>query len=246
LQPGQTQFDHILVNYEDDPPWPAAADGQGEALHRRNPVLLGSSSGSWSTAFPTPGSVDFSAATLADFDGDDSVEASDIDLLSFGVAHGSAVLYFDMNGSSTVDPTDVDYLVQNILGTNYGDTDLDNDVDTRDLTTGIINFTGAGGVGKRWSHGDTDGDGDVDTGDLTTSIIRFTGAAATLLEERLDGNSDRVRISKVPQAPADVEPASVVESESTLVTQWRLAMGGSRRERLSRLDSILAEINRGI
>ena len=256
LQAGQTQFDHILidqVSYEDDPPWPASADGGGDALHRRNPVLPGSSSGSWSTAFPTPGSVDFSAATLADFDGDDFVGANDIDLLSSGVVHGSVVLYFDVNGSSAVDDIDVDHLVQNILGTNYGDTDLDNDVDTGDLTNGIINFTGAGGVGKLWSDGDTDGDGDVDTRDLTTAIIRFTGAAsgasATLLEDaddgvRLHASIERGQTAKRSVATSGLGPRSRVDAESTVFTQWRAAMGGSRCDRLSRLDSIFAEINR--
>jgi len=59
-----------------------------------------------------------------------------------------------------------------------GDTDLDGDVDTSDLTNAIINFTGAEGAGKTWSEGDTDGDGDIDTSDLTTAIINFTGAQA--------------------------------------------------------------------
>ena len=57
-----------------------------------------------------------------------------------------------------------------------GDTNLDGDVDTEDLTTAIINFTSAGGIGKTWADGDVDGDGDVDTSDLTTAIVNFTGA----------------------------------------------------------------------
>ena len=64
-----------------------------------------------------------------------------------------------------------------------GNTDVasgDNDVDTSDLTSAIINFTSAGGTGKTWAHGDMDGDGDVDTSDLTTSIINFTGAQASV------------------------------------------------------------------
>ena len=56
----------------------------------------------------------------------------------------------------------------------------DLDVDTSDLTTSIINFTGAGGTGKTWAKGDTDGDGDVDTSDLTNSIINFTGARSAI------------------------------------------------------------------
>ena len=67
-------------------------------------------------------------------------------------------------------------LVEVILGTSFGDVDLDRDVDTEDLTTSIMNFTSAGGSGKLWADGDTDGDSDVDTSDLTTSIINFTGA----------------------------------------------------------------------
>ena len=60
-----------------------------------------------------------------------------------------------------------------------GDTDRDGDVDTQDITQGILNFTGFGGAGKTWRTGDTDDDGDVDTGDVTTMIINFTGARAT-------------------------------------------------------------------
>jgi len=59
-----------------------------------------------------------------------------------------------------------------------GDADLDRDVDTRDLTTSLINFTSVGGAGKTWADGETDGDGDVDTRDLTRAIINFTGALA--------------------------------------------------------------------
>ena len=60
-----------------------------------------------------------------------------------------------------------------------GDTDLDHDVDTFDLTGMIVNYTGAIGSGTTWLTGDTDGDGDTDTADLTTAIINFTGASNT-------------------------------------------------------------------
>ena len=55
-----------------------------------------------------------------------------------------------------------------------GDTDLDHDVDTFDLTGMIMNFNGATGSGGTWITGDTDADGDTDTVDLTTAIINFT------------------------------------------------------------------------
>lgn len=84
----------------------------------------------------------------------------------------------DLTGSSngTIEQADVIELVEVILGTSFGDVDLDRDVDTEDLTTSIMNFTSAGGSDKLWADGDMDGDSDVDTSDLTTSIINFTGA----------------------------------------------------------------------
>ena len=75
-----------------------------------------------------------------------------------------------------MEAADVDYLITTIFQTTLGDTDLDGDVETGDLTRAIIGFTGAGGLGRGWASGDTDGDGDVDTGDLTSAIIAFTGA----------------------------------------------------------------------
>ena len=70
------------------------------------------------------------------------------------------------------------FLVKDILHTNYGDIDLDGDVDTGDLTQMIIRFSGASGSGRTWANGDTNGDGDVDTADLTRAIIGFTGAVS--------------------------------------------------------------------
>ena len=52
-----------------------------------------------------------------------------------------------------------------------GDTDLDHDVDTVDLTGMIMNYNGATGNGGIWSIGDTD------TVDRTTTIINFTSAS---------------------------------------------------------------------
>lgn len=63
-------------------------------------------------------------------------------------------------------------------GTEYGDTDLDGDIDTVDITATILNFSGAGNGGRHWATGDFDGDGDNDTVDITTVISKFTGAGS--------------------------------------------------------------------
>lgn len=93
-----------------------------------------------------------------------------------------------------------------------GDTDLDGDVDTSDLTNAIINFTSANGSGKTWSQGDTDGDGDVDTADLTTAIINFTSAMSGNSEH--DANKAVVFVD--PTTPAPTSAVNTATNEHSL------------------------------
>lgn len=116
------------------------------------------------------------AAIAGDINQDGLVDALDIDGLFSAISSSATDDRMDLNEDNVLDKRDVDYLVRSILGTNYGDTNLNGRIDTADLTRAIIHFTSAGGIGMKWSDGDTDGDGDVDSGDLTTAIINFTGA----------------------------------------------------------------------
>ncbi len=173
------QFTYILIDqvvYDDVAPWPIVPDAGGHSLSRTSPTVYGNESANWAATVPNPGS--FGTSIPGDFNHDQVVDATDIDLLLDEVDAGTHDQAFDLTGESQVTRLDVDYLVQDILGTSYGDTDLDGDVDTSDLTLAIMNFTGAEGAGKGWAVGDTDGDGDVDTSDLTKAIINFSGAAA--------------------------------------------------------------------
>ena len=43
------------VNYDDDYPWPAAADGTGKSLTRIDPTAYGNDVANWTAADPTPG-----------------------------------------------------------------------------------------------------------------------------------------------------------------------------------------------
>ena len=121
---------------------------------------------------------------IGDFDFSGGYNAADVDLLNTQIPGTVPPVdpKFDVapfgSPDDIIDTNDRDTWIRTLVGSNYGDTDLDGDIDTSDLTISIINFTSAGGTGKFWSDGDTDGDMDVDTLDLTTSIINFTGAAA--------------------------------------------------------------------
>ena len=168
------QEDALL--YDDLAPWPTSPDSTGTTLQRSDPNHWASDSTSWLAAVASPGS--FGGSLPGDFNGDQIVNDVDIDLLFAAVHSVSTDGQFDLDASGVIDASDVTLLVETILGTRFGDNDTDGDVDTRDLTTAIINFNSADGSGKSWIQGDTDGDGDVDTRDLTRSIINFTGALA--------------------------------------------------------------------
>jgi len=70
----------------------------------------------------------------------------------------------DMNGDLVVDQNDVCDLVLNILGTQFGDVNLDGVVDSADraIATDAANFNMPGG----WAQGDMNGDGFVDQTDV--------------------------------------------------------------------------------
>ena len=72
---------------------------------------------------------------LGDFDGDAWIGAGDIDLLYEEVRAGTHSAARDLNGDGLVDQRDVQELVLNIVGTRFGDTDLDGDVDQSDFDT---------------------------------------------------------------------------------------------------------------
>jgi len=122
------------------------------------------------------------------FGGDTSCNTDDLDALYavFNTHVPPTDSLFDLNADNVIGETDLDQWLslaasENGYSSPYlrGDTDLDHDVDTADLTRMIVNFTGASGSGETWSTGDTDGDGDTDTVDLTTAIINFTSARNT-------------------------------------------------------------------
>ena len=124
------------------------------------------------------GALQFFVRTPGDFDFSGAVDADDIDLLFAQIRTGASEPRFDLNNDLLVDRSDADVLIRNILGTDYGDTDLDGDVDAADRTQLAGGWTGALSPGNEssWTFGDFDGDGDVDSVDQTFLIGNWTGA----------------------------------------------------------------------
>ena len=121
-----------------------------------------------------PGFVDRGAIALmtrGDINDDGAVTAADIDRLFHAIADptlGGTVAaalgseWYDLTGDGALSVADADELVLKILGTQYGDQDLDGDVDPIDLATIRAGFGAAAG----WASGDNDGDGDADGNDF--------------------------------------------------------------------------------
>ena len=104
---------------------------------------------------------------------DDVVDAEDIDLLFANL--GSTDPTYDLNGSGNVDTNDVDRLVQTIMERRYGDSDLDQNIDSMDLDTTIGNFDPVGSQAfHSWIDGNFDGDNDVDISDVLRVVTGFS------------------------------------------------------------------------
>lgn len=98
-----------------------------------------------------------------DFDDDEKLTANDIDLLLFEAVGGTpARPRFDIDHDGEVTMADVDYLLEEFAYTNYGDTDLDGDVDFEDFLVVGTSFGAAG----RWADGDFNGDMSVSFADF--------------------------------------------------------------------------------
>ena len=72
------------VDYDDQPPWPLAADGGGQSLGRASLDAYGDFASSWTASDPTPGSSTFRVAGDMNLDG--VVDGRDIQWFVLGLS----------------------------------------------------------------------------------------------------------------------------------------------------------------
>ena len=118
-----------------------------------------------------------SQALWGDFTGDGVVDAEDIDRLMAEVRTAGNRGPFDLTLDGAVSQSDMDNLIHVVLGTEYGDMDLNGLVDQADYTLWYNNY----GVGGGWARGDVNGDGLVDQLDYTIwyNNYGFAGGASS-------------------------------------------------------------------
>lgn len=115
-----------------------------------------------------------SAEVIGDYDGNGSLGAADIDLLSGGIRGGSTDDIYDLNNDGTVDFDDRAFWISDLFGTFQGDADLNREVAFLDFITLANNFGEMGG----WADGDFTGDNNVLFNDFLALAQNFGKTAA--------------------------------------------------------------------
>ncbi|MEZ6116064.1 MAG: hypothetical protein R3C28_05765 [Pirellulaceae bacterium] len=118
------------VRYDDDSPWPAAADGTGSSLQRNSAVSFGNAASSWQAAAATP-TLAGAGNLIGDLNQDGVVNLVDIDLICAAIQIQDATA--DLNQDGSVNVADQTYLVEQVLRTSVGDVNLDGKFNSTDL-----------------------------------------------------------------------------------------------------------------
>lgn len=108
-----------------------------------------------------------------DLNGDFDCTSDDIDLLTSG--QGGSDLGLDLNGDGIVGSADRAFWVEDLMGTQFGDANLDGEVGFADFLSLSQGFGQTG----TWSTGDADGSGFVDFADFLSISQNFGFSAAT-------------------------------------------------------------------
>ena len=107
-----------------------------------------------------------------DFDHSGVVDASDIDLLAAAVRSASTESIFDLDLSGSTDQGDLDMLIHDVLGTFYGDANLDGEFNSLDIVAVFQTgkYEDAEPLNADWASGDWDHDQDFTTSDLVAAF----------------------------------------------------------------------------
>ena len=134
-----------------------------------------------------------SSVLIGDFDKNEEVDAADIDLLSKAIREASSVGEFDIDSSGVVDGDDLNYMVEAVIQTWIGDSNLDGEFNSNDLVGVFQAAIFETGRMAGWNEGDWNGDGVFDTGDL---VLAFQEAGFE--------QGPRTTIAKVPEPTGGV------------------------------------------
>jgi hypothetical protein len=107
-----------------------------------------------------------------DFNGNEVLDAADIDALSAQVRAGANDSLYDLNADAAVDDLDRQFWVHDLKQTFFGDADLDGSFDSADLVQVLAfgEYEDKVKLNSTWLTGDWNGDGDFTSGDLIVAL----------------------------------------------------------------------------
>jgi hypothetical protein len=138
-----------------------------------------------------------------DVNGDGHTNAADIDYLFNHLT--SYAWTTDLNSDDTANHNDVDTLVQTILGTQYGDSDLNGDVTLSDLATLAGNYGRSGG----WADGDFTGNALVNFADLSLLLDHYDFSTGTGIVDGSRMDPTAISLLKTDGFTVVPEPAAL-------------------------------------
>ena len=107
--------------------------------------------------------------TAGDFNGDSTLTVEDIDLLTTETRRRDSRGWFDLNNDDDVSTDDRTIWIRELMGTYYGDSNLDGEFNSSDLVQvfAAAEYEDEQPLNSTWATGDWNGDGDFDSADLT-------------------------------------------------------------------------------
>jgi hypothetical protein len=111
-------------------------------------------------------------STQGDLDGDGHIDAADIDLLCTALREGSDDGRFDLSADGMVNFDDLEAMIEDILSTTFGDSNLDGRFNSQDLVAAfqVGEYEDDVPGNSTWAEGDWNGDGDFSTSDLVAAF----------------------------------------------------------------------------
>ena len=223
------QEDEVL--YDDKSPWPLGADGNGYSLQRKGAEDFGNDAASWFAGTPSPGSI--LTEVTGDFNGDGLVNVIDIDLLFVQIRSANPDLNYDLTNDGLVNNADRDELVEKIIGTTFGDANLDLVFNSSDMVVVFQRGEYEDGVplNSGWRDGDWNGDGEFTTSDM---VLAFQKGG--YIRAATGQNQVRVRAGLLGAA---VAPVSEDERPCHTFRRWRRPAGpGDPLPTATRVESV--------
>lgn len=165
------RFGELIAEVEYSDAWYPDADGLGASLGLRQPAFASpqaNGADDWYASLRLDGSPGFDDRDLSE---DGVISGADVDLLYAMVAAGDGSS--DLNRDGNRDQNDVAFYLQQHLGSQFGDANLDGRFDSADLVQIFqrARYNAPHPDGAGWADGDWNGDGQFDSSDI---VLAFT------------------------------------------------------------------------